>query len=204
MRFSPIAARLSSTPALPIPAAPDPPNGMASFLARLCAPVMMRHAGTQDGGKRPIHMVVIEAHAGHRPGHHGTTMVAAFACDDLRLGMQAPEIAVVPNQLCLCLVCIRAGQAVEYLLHAGRRHLHQPGRETRQRFRRVTGIAMVICRLARLRGDRVRDFQSPITDIDAVKAAEPVDQLASVGELDPDPAPSLNNDGRSRAVFELP
>lgn len=139
-----------------------------------------------DLRRRQVHMVVLKSHGGHRAADNAAALIAALARDDLLLGRLAAQIVVVPDELGLGSVGVRAGHAVEHLAHPTRGHLHD-GDRTGSRVRPSCAPHTSDSRLAvGLARDRFSHFGAAIADIDAVKACKAVDKLIAMRILDAD------------------
>ncbi len=75
-----------------------------------------------DGASREVKGVVVEAEAGEAAGDHRAAVVTAVPADDLLLLWLAFQVVVVPHELHVGFVGIRARHAIEDLAHVARRH----------------------------------------------------------------------------------
>jgi len=102
-------------------------------------------------------------------------MITAPARDDLLLLRPAEDVVVVPNQLDLRLVGVRAGKPEIDVVQSFGCTLCDHVCECDGGLARMACIGVIIGELARLLGDGFGDLQPPISDIDAVKSGKSVE-----------------------------
>ena len=148
-------------------------------------PVVRAHR-VPDLRQRQVERLVEHRQAGQAAGHQARAVIAALARDDLLLLGPAEHVVVVPDQLDLGLVGVRAGQAVVDPPHALGRQVDDPLRELDRRLRGMPDIGVVIGELPHLPVDRVGDLLAAVADVDAVQPGERVEALAAVAVDDAD------------------
>ena len=146
-------------------------------LAGVGSPIVMWRARPENGGDGQIHKVVVEVKPSHRACHDRIAVIASVAGDDALLLWLADEVVVVPDQLGVGFVGVRAGGAVEDALHrlvseAGRGHFDKAVGEADQLIRGVAGVGVEVGQLMGLAGDGVGDFAAAVADVHAVESGK--------------------------------
>ena len=113
------------------------PGEVQLALARLGVLPIVRAQRVADLRQRQVERLVEQRQAREAAGHQAGAVIAALARDDLLLLGQAAHVVVVPDQLDLGLVGVRAGQAVVDPAHAGRRLLDDAPRKARSQAREL-------------------------------------------------------------------
>ena len=119
---------------------------------------------------RPVSEPVIDAGA----------VIAAPARDDLLLLRPAEDVVVVPDQLDVGLVGVRAGEAEIDPGHALRRAVDDHLGQRDRGLGAVPDIGVVVGEVLRLGGDRIGDLLAAVADIDAIEAGEGVELAVAV------------------------
>ncbi len=141
-----------------------------------------------------------EIEPGQRAGHDAGAVIAAPARDDLLLLRPAEDVVVVPDQLDVGLVGVRAGQAEIDAAHALRRAVDDHLGKRDRRLGAVADIGVVVGEVLRLLGDGVGDLLAAVADIDAIEAGEGIDALAAVDVPDGDAFAAGHDAGRRLAA----
>ncbi len=166
--------------------------------ARFRVPEVMRRHRVQHRPLRQVERVVVVVEAGEAARHDGAAVIAAPARDDLLLVRAPEDVVVVPDDLELGLVGIRAREAELDALHAGRGHVEHAPAEADGGLVRIAAERVVVRELQRLLMDGVRDLAAAIAHVVAVDARKGVDELLAVAQLDADALPARHDAGLAR------
>ena len=170
--------------------------------AGLGFPEPVRRRRVADHRQREIEVRVHAREAGEPAGHDRDTVVAAMARDDLLLLGPAEDVVVVPDDLDLGVVRVRARAAEEDLRHPRRRERDQPLGEERGRFRAHRGERVVVAELVGVLLQRVADLGPAVADVDAPEPGHPVDVALAVEIAQPRPV-ALDDDARRARLLVL-
>ena len=140
--------------------------------------------GVDHLAQRQVELLVEQLQPGQRARHQARAVIAAPARDDLLLLGPAEDVVVVPDQLDVGLVRVRAREAEIDLGHVLGRAVEDHLGQRDRRLGAVADIGVVIGQLVRLLGDRLGDLLTAVADIHAVEAGEGVEQPVAVAVLD--------------------
>ena len=151
--------------------------------ALACAPVLdaVRLVNMNDTGNRQIALLVHTPHAAQRRTAYGRAVVGVVPGDDgfaLRLPQRGP---VMPHHADIGVVALRARAGKKHVAEMpvgyARRETAELGRQPHRRH--IGGIekAVVVGQLHHLQISSLRQFRSPVTDVDAPQSAHGVQQF---------------------------
>ena len=167
------------------------------------ATVVDRRNGVFDALQRQVEVGVEHRQAGHRTGCNARPVIATVTRDHLLLLFAAKDIVVVPNQLELGLVGIRAGHAVIDFAHALACELDDALRQLRHAFGRVANIGVVVRELLGLLVNGFGHFGAAIANVYAIQAGKAVDEFVAQRVLNADALRAGNDPRRAFAVGVL-
>ncbi len=148
-------------------------------------PEPVRRRGVADEGEWQVEARVIAAQARQARGRDRHAVVAAVAGDDLLLGGPVADVVVIPDELDLRVVGVRARIAEEHLRHGHRRHLDQLLGQQDGRVGRHGGEEVVVGQLERLLLQRLGDLGPAVADVHAPEPRHGVDVAVARVVLEP-------------------
>ncbi len=173
--------------------------------AHVCvgAAVVIGRVGVHHLCQRQVELLVEQLQPSQRARHQTRPMIATPARDDLFLLGAAKDVVVVPDQLDVGLIRVRATKAEIDLAHAFGRAVEDHLAERDARLGAVADVGVVIGQFMRLLGNRLGDLGPAVAHVHAVETGKSVEHLVAVAVGDMAAFGGFDHTGRAFAARVL-
>ncbi len=163
-------------------------------LALMRKPVMVRAGGVQDIGDGQIEIGMVGRQSRQRGGGDGDAVIALEAGDDLLLLRASASVIIIPDQLDLAVIGLRARRGEEHLRDRHRRDLLQLLRELDRRIVAAPGKQVLEGQFEHLLIGCFGQFPIRIAERGAPQTGHALEIGLALGIVDPDTLAALQDE----------